>query len=79
MSLIRAVIVVGQLGKIWAITSRNKKIFQSISSLAYFYLMETTYGNGNEQFFTINDMSSRVESSNTKIIYKPVKFDKRPW
>jgi len=74
--MLRIIIVVGQIGKIWAVSSRNKKLFQSLSVLAYYYLMESTYNNG--QVFTLGDMTTgnikpKIDINKTKLI------SERPW
>ena len=77
MNILRVVIVVGQIGKIWAVSAVNKKLFQSLSVLGYYYLMESTYNNSS-QVFTLGNMTTgsiepKVEITNTKLI------SKRPW
>lgn len=76
MNILRAIIVAGQLGKIWSNSPRSKKVFQSISAVGYFYLMESL-SNGTNQVFTLGDTPIRNEQP--KIIYKKVIFNKRPW
>lgn len=80
MNFLRAFIVAGQLGKIWSKSSTNRKIFQSMSVLGYFYLMESI-NNGNNQVFTLNDEFEGVREPEpkTKIVYKKITFDNRPW
>jgi hypothetical protein len=76
MNALRAIILIGQLGKIWSISSTNKKLFQSISTVGYFYLMEYL-NNRNSQVFTIGDTSTEVIKA--EVEYKKVTFNKKPW
>lgn len=76
--MLRAIIVIGQLGKIWSTTSKAKQIYQSMSVLGYFSLMETM-SNGTSQVFTIGDTSTGNIKPKTEIIHRRITFNNRPW
>lgn len=80
MNILRAAILIGQIGKIWAISSTHKKLFQSLSVIGYFTLMESM-NNNNGQVFTLGNMSTgNIKPKKDKnIIHIETTFNNHRW
>jgi len=76
MSLMRTVILVGQLGNIWSKSRVLRKVFQSVSVIGYFELMESMYGD-RSQTFTIGDKTVEVDVLNSRVKRTRVKIKTR--
>ena len=54
MSVLRGLMLIGSLGKVWSTTRFARNVYSSISIVAYFQLMEQ-YENGINQEITIDN------------------------
>ena len=80
MNVLRIVIVVGQVGRIWSKSAITKNIFQTMSALGYFSLMTDFYDSPRSQIFNIEEQEAEVtiiSSKQQKI--KPLKFKRKPY
>jgi len=69
MTLFRGMIIVGQLGRVWARNHLARKVFQSMTAVGFYSLMSKVYSENEyeDQIFTIvkyiQRMSMKIKSS----------------
>jgi len=78
--MLRSMILVGQLGRVWSKSKKRQRIFQSMSIVGYFALMNREQLQS-KQIFTIGKMVAVVERQEVKKEKKPFYYfnKKRPW
>lgn len=82
MHIYRAMIVVGQLGRIWAKGYQARRVYQTVTAVGFYALMTKTYNNkeqwAEEQLFVVGDQSSiinpkEVENDQVNLKFKNFK------
>jgi len=77
MSILRTIIVFGQVGRIWATTKLRKQLFQTVSVVGTFYLLSNNDIPSETQVFTLGNNKAKIQKPKEK--FKLINFKKRPF